>query len=75
MSSFPKIRITNDGCITSVEIDGVKQKGVRHVEFITDISEAPTVRIDYIAADMEIDCLVLPALPKAFEPFYTRRNQ
>ena len=75
MINVPKIKIANDGCATSVEIDGVKQKGIRHVEFVSRVNDVPVVRIDYIAADMEIDCCAIPDLPEAFKPFYTLRDQ
>lgn len=74
--SVPKIKIETDGVLTSVLVDGQLLRGVRAIEFkqSSDVDRTPVLRIDLIATDMELDAVVIPALPEIYRPFYVERD-
>ncbi len=75
MSRVPHIKITtgNNCCSTEVFIDGKKVKGVRKVSFCKKAGTIPTLQMELLATDMEIDAEVIPALPEVFRPFYCKK--
>ena len=71
----PHIEIKQKGIATEIFIDGQKIHGVRKVKFEYDQkNRAPILQIDILATDMEIDEVMVPALPEVLKPFYVERN-
>lgn len=73
--AIPKIQIKQDGIRTFVYMDGKQIHGVRGIHFDRDAdNDVPILKLDILAADMELDCVVIPKLPEIFEPFYERKE-
>lgn len=73
--SIPKVRIKQDCCSTFVYINGKEVHGVRGIHFDRTVdNNAPILRLDILAVDMELDCVAIPELPEIFKPFYERKE-
>lgn len=72
---LPKVQIKQEGIRTLVYINGKKVDGVRGIHFDRTVdNECPILKLDIVAADMELDCVVVPELPDVFKDFYVMKE-
>ena len=69
-SSFPKIKIKNEGVGTKIVVDGQELRGVRGFSLSQKGGEFPVLTLDLIACDMTVDTACIPALPDVFSAWY-----
>lgn len=74
--AIPKIEIKQEGTLTKVFMDGEQIHGVRGIHYENmGATERPILRLDIIAADMTLDCPVIPNLPDIYKPFYEMKKE
>lgn len=72
---IPKIEIRQDGILTKVFMNGQQLYGIRGIHFDRTVdNDVPILKLDIIAADMTLDCRVIPKLPDIYEPFYEEKK-
>lgn len=73
--AIPKIRIKQWGTRTLVYMDDKQIRGVRGIHFErTTNDDLPILKLDILAANMELDCVAVPELPDVFKDFYVRKE-
>lgn len=70
---MPHIKI--DTCNNLVLVDGIKLEGVRQIDFNQQAGSDPTIKIELLACDMELNSSVIPELPEVLSPYYERRSK
>lgn len=70
--ALPSVQIRNDGCRTSIYVEGKKLEGVTRLEFIHDAKDGriPTLRLDLMADPLCIDSICIPKQPERYFPAY-----
>lgn len=70
--ALPAVQIRNDGCRTSIYVEGKKLEGVTRLEFIHDAKDGhiPKLRLDLMADPLCIDSICIPDQPERYFPSY-----
>jgi len=69
-----KIHISNHVFGTTVEINGKKVEGVKSVSIEHSGGEMATFKLELVGYEIDIDTLIIPALPEIFKPFYEEKR-
>lgn len=65
------VKITSDGIIGAVFVDGVKVPDVRGYSLEHNAGKLPVLKLDMLASEITFDGDgFVPALPEMFRPFY-----